>query len=818
MYRLASSVNKKVTARKIGPWSIQSCLTQGEETPSKGYVQAHPEIKIPEFQPLILSLVQKLHSGGLKNRPIEHIPYKSVIEAVGGATEFSQIALDAIDPRVLALQKKMVNVKMQVLLDKVRESQSRELNPWPHTHGGFYLDYVTDLRDHDYWRSYVDQTSDLAQRIPQHCRAIRKGKTNALHYYIITKSSAAGFRYDNFIRWDIDDSVSEAFENVLEMTFVRAFQSISPGILEEYFGPCPEGAYAKVGLNIVPPLIQGRELAPTVRRELTKLLETCDDPEINEWPNIRGQQEMQPRTSKSHMTTFLRFTPEQYLGFFYESIERHSGLAGTIRRQNKDKFPYPMGTLGIRLHGGKLIWFADFQKYKLISRTLRVTRQGAVDTEILSACAQDLIEKSNMSVILLCGQMAEDVALLEEDRTRALELRIQGLEYRVWLRTKGYAIDRIFVRSPPPPPPLLKLWSTQGPAAQKIGALFKFVAAITSVKIFPGFFESALTVSLIVRGVDDERAGRVDPLALQISSLDPTLRIWLEKLGFTTDEDVQKLAKACNESVKLGLLVLSKILPRKSRLHSKRIPDSLIRRRGTIAPGTLDQVRLLLKETQRSRFCLPDEEDATTRSLSPDESDLVEESTLIETKTQGSIFLEESGLEGTRDLIPPPEGKKLRECLQKMEKLHTMALGKILQLLNGYYFKGTEINQGGTVLSNSTSSTQLSESMGLPRIPNANANDPGIRFALRVSLRDDYGKEYFHEYPKSFTWQAIIIAIPLVDGLSGDAFEEICLRPRRFVFIDKRHQNVPPDLKPFINGAYRGDDGELVKFGKQKED
>lgn len=36
-----------------------------------------------------------------------------------------------------------------------------------------------------------------------------------------------------------------------------------------------------------------------------------------------------------------------------------------------------------------------------------------------------------MSVILLYGQMAEDVAILEEDRTRALELRIQGLEQRV---------------------------------------------------------------------------------------------------------------------------------------------------------------------------------------------------------------------------------------------------------------------------------------------------------------------------------------------------------------------------------------------------
>lgn len=39
--------------------------------------------------------------------------------------------------------------------------------------------------------------------------------------------------------------------------------------------------------------------------------------------------------------------------------------------------------LGIRLHRAKLTR-TNFQKYKLIPRTLRVTPQGAVDTKILS--------------------------------------------------------------------------------------------------------------------------------------------------------------------------------------------------------------------------------------------------------------------------------------------------------------------------------------------------------------------------------------------------------------------------------------------------
>lgn len=229
----------------------------------------------------------------------------------------------------------------------------------------------------------------------------------------------------------------EAFENVLEMIFVCCSRSISPVILEEYFEPCPEGAYSNVGLNIVPPLMQGRELAPTVRGEYTKLLERSDDPEISERPKVRALQEMQPRTSKGHMTTLLRFTPGQYIQFLHESFETDSKLAGNISWQNKDKVPWitrgeqnsvdvkewikgvsdwlldqrvcdadglacPVGNTtasigivldaipshsyddnvevswGLRESGftktNSLIWYASFQKHKLIPRTLRVSR------------------------------------------------------------------------------------------------------------------------------------------------------------------------------------------------------------------------------------------------------------------------------------------------------------------------------------------------------------------------------------------------------------------------------------------------------------
>lgn len=61
-------------------------------------------IEFPQLKPIIVSLVDKLHDGTIKNEFIYHIPYRAVIDAVGGKSSFSTIALNAVDSRILALQ------------------------------------------------------------------------------------------------------------------------------------------------------------------------------------------------------------------------------------------------------------------------------------------------------------------------------------------------------------------------------------------------------------------------------------------------------------------------------------------------------------------------------------------------------------------------------------------------------------------------------------------------------------------------------------------------------------------------------------------
>jgi hypothetical protein len=65
---------------------------------------------MPKLHPIILLLVQKLCTGEIKDPLIEHIPYKSVVNAMGGANWFAQMAFNAIDHRVLALQDQLITV------------------------------------------------------------------------------------------------------------------------------------------------------------------------------------------------------------------------------------------------------------------------------------------------------------------------------------------------------------------------------------------------------------------------------------------------------------------------------------------------------------------------------------------------------------------------------------------------------------------------------------------------------------------------------------------------------------------------------------
>lgn len=151
----------------------------------------------------------------------------------------------------------------------------------------------------DWHRFYVGQTNHTRRRIPFHISQILSGSLAALHYFICSRGQ--GFRTATMLKlWEIPEQNSdtnsnlewdEAFSNVLEMGFCRAFQSLAAKILEFYFGPLQNGLeYANVGLNVLSPLLQHfiPEMSSLVKRPFLAELSTSPDHEITAWLRQRG--------------------------------------------------------------------------------------------------------------------------------------------------------------------------------------------------------------------------------------------------------------------------------------------------------------------------------------------------------------------------------------------------------------------------------------------------------------------------------------------------------------------------------------------------
>jgi hypothetical protein len=90
-----------------------------------------------------------------------------------------------------------------------------------------------------------------------------------------------------------ENLVKLVFENFLEMVMCRIFQSLPLSSLEEIFGPCPNGQYSGLGLNVISPLLQGRSLSPYSRHKVVQLLSTSPDFEIREWALYRNSENHQ---------------------------------------------------------------------------------------------------------------------------------------------------------------------------------------------------------------------------------------------------------------------------------------------------------------------------------------------------------------------------------------------------------------------------------------------------------------------------------------------------------------------------------------------
>lgn len=92
-------------------------------------------------------------------------------------------------------------------------------------------------------------------------------------------------------------------QNLLEMTFFCAFQSLPATVLTEYFG---NGIYSNVGLSNLPPLSQGVNVPAYIRASYLEFHQESPDADIAAFTGVRKTQNIENRNAKSRAQSWLR--------------------------------------------------------------------------------------------------------------------------------------------------------------------------------------------------------------------------------------------------------------------------------------------------------------------------------------------------------------------------------------------------------------------------------------------------------------------------------------------------------------------------------
>ncbi|KAJ5208039.1 hypothetical protein N7449_002418 [Penicillium cf. viridicatum] len=436
-----------------------------------------PSVVFPNLHDTICQLTSSLATD--PNVYLQRLPYHSVITGHGGPQKIAQMLLEWIDPHIRTLEGRFLRT------EDLLGFQARQDNYW--SRNGGHVDIVTDSRNNEYWRAYPGQSKEPPGRIKIHNRAILRGSRSTLHYYVIAQGQ--GYRAANWLKlWEVprDTQLSCTSRpvalNVLEMTMCRAFQSLPGSSLEAYYGPSEDGKpYSNLGLNIIPPVLQGLSLGPSTqfRYEYGKKAEKSN---INFRRPLMRSSEFHARFQDaiqhlqlsqsfcgneslphSALTNFelwgqlkedlqpicLPWVPpngnlEALVGFaledFLDAESEHSGNTKiSIPRQFQDS--------GWNVTNS-LTWAANPIQRDLtgMMQSFRSTQKS--ETESFIRFNQSIIQHSGLRVILMCGRAVQDLVLPTE--CKETRLKLESGEVPIFLEIEDEAIKRVYFLIPNP--------------------------------------------------------------------------------------------------------------------------------------------------------------------------------------------------------------------------------------------------------------------------------------------------------------------------------------------------------------------------------
>lgn len=464
----------------------------------------------------------------------------------------------------------------------------------------------------------------------------------------------------------------------LEMMFCRAFESLPDQTLAEYFGTAPYGRYAGTGLNVLSPLLQlaDRFSLETSRAQHRSRLSGSLDPEIASWPAVRGKMMAKERqdalaTSKAlpaSISAYGRLIQEQLQaqGVQHYRLDAllsksrlqteyfHLGYRFTNAFGESDNFhTLPFGSLKAKVcvvldnrhvdigtktsDSGWIPWLlrsVGFHEDNTLLFTYNHTYRGLYDS-IASPEDEDhiarrrkftrlLINNSNLRVVLLCGPASRDEILASlRSGTPAIHgphiLDFRGQKFPCWLqRHPDNNICRMFIESPEPFPVLL---GSDWRKALKLGEVFKIAVAMTDIKVDAYQFESCSFTTKVLKKLWSERSNRdIQPWTPE--NLDPVVRHYLQRRGFTTTEELEELQRTNSDgSLARALVVLLHCFrekPEQARTRKRHPLDHV--KSGGITPSKHQKIE---EHEMKAVSKLYAEAETRRRALQPTEKPLI---------------------------------------------------------------------------------------------------------------------------------------------------------------------------------------------------
>ncbi|KAJ5284085.1 hypothetical protein N7505_002065 [Penicillium chrysogenum] len=485
-----------------------------------------------------------------------------------------------VDPHIRTLEGRLL--KTENLLS-VQACQNNHWSP-----NGGYVDIVTDSRNSEYWRAYPGQSKYPPGRIKIHNRAILRGSKSTLHYYVIAQGQ--GYRAANWLKlWEAPNDTqlpgtSRAVAlNVLEMAMCRAFQSLPGSTLEAYFGPREDGKpYSNLGLNIIPPVLQGLSLGPSARKSFSICLEKSPDPDIIGWPQFRYEYGKKAEKSNINFQRPLMRSPE-FHARFHDAVQHtqlsqsfcgneplpHSALNSTelLSQLEEDLKPIHLPCAPPNGNFEALVGFVledlldvefEFSSNIKISIPCQFQDSGWNTMNSLTWAANP-IQRDLTEMAQSTRRTRRDLVLPKE--CMETRLKLEAGEVPMFLDIKNDIIKRIYVLIPNPVDAfLLREWRK----THRISEVLHFISAITmTIGIRPYAGDNGCVLTKAIRDYIDEKDGVREPLTLE--TLHPMTRLWLTRRGFAKDEDISILQEKAGGSLSNAILVLLHASPRRFR-------------------------------------------------------------------------------------------------------------------------------------------------------------------------------------------------------------------------------------------------------------